>query len=976
MPSAPLPESGRPRWLADPAAAVYTAVVAGIGVWVWVGVSDAPTTQLLVIPPTFLALWWGLARVADRRRRRFWWLWIGALAIWWVANLLLAQGILDSIGLQVASLPGYLLVLVAIAARPRGISLESQQASVHRLRLSAMLTASLTGVAYTLLLRDGDSASPVSAAVLPLLDLCGALLLLHLALRLHGRLRWTNGWLGVGLLLLGVLHSLDAASVDVGSAAALEVLPFWCIGIAGRLRKVDQQIPKTTDTRLFPLPSAVWIGLLPLLHLGLDPAAAYPVGLRAMVIISTGFLTLLALAEHGALSRRSNRLEVERREAARRFETRSVYLQSLIAHNPLPIVVLDAEQNVRLCNPAFERTFGYTSDEVSGLSLDHIISTDEFRRQASSYTARVLTGETVHAATKRRRKDGTEIDVEVWGVPLMEQDVLIGIFAIYQDITDRKRAETALRDSEERFRRLADATFEGIVVSQDGVVVDCNEQYAHMVGGSVEEIVGRPVLDFVAAADHQLVGHHLKRNLEEAYEHRALTLDDRELRVEVHARALSSDGRRMRVSAVRDVTAHRRLEEEMRQAQKMEAVGRLAGGIAHDFNNVLTVIMGYAQLLSVRLQDSPLANQVVEIHEAADRASLMTQRLLAFGRKQALQPQKLDLNEVLRGTEKMVRRLIRADIDLQLDLDSELGAIRADPGQLEQVVLNLVINAGDAMPKGGTLRLRTRNIVVGADDTETLYAAPGSYVELQVRDSGHGMDEATRSQVFEPFFTTKEQGKGTGLGLATVYAIVQQNGGVIDVQTEVDRGSTFSILLPRILDSTADDTVDFLLPELPRGQETVLVVEDEPGVRSLAREFLLTFGYQVIEASDGKQALALFDGDAAAPRVDLVLTDVVMPGLNGPEMARHLMQQQPDLRVLFMSGYTDEILAPEDLATSWLLVQKPFSMEELLHKVRAVLDHEPLNDDDQDQTEAKREGSGRTDQGQAEVPDDGSRRHG
>ena len=936
------------RQLIDAPVLLFSGALVAIVAWTVTATPDVTTARLWILPATVLALNWGLRRIGDRRRRRFWLLWICALTIWWVAAVLSTLGWLQSDGLQVLSLAGYLLLLVSVAARPRAASMESQQASVHRLRLSALLTALFSFLAYTLLLGEVESARTVAQAILPLLDLCGALLLLHLAWRLRGRLRSTCGLLGLGLAILAALHFLDVRPGAFHFRAAFEVLPFWCIGLAGRVRKTEQRIPATTDTRLFPLPSAVWIGLLPLLHLTLDIEAAHELSMRVTVIASTALLTALALAEHAALSRRSSRLEVERREAARRFETGSVYLQSLIEHNPLAIVVLDSDHLVRLCNPAFERTFGYDSAEVVGTSLDRIISSEANLRQASTYTARVLAGETVHAKAQRRRKDGTMLDVELWGVPLLEESELIGIFAIYQDVTDRTKAEKALRDSEDRFRRLSDATFEGIVVSRAGIIIDCNEQLAQMLGGTVDDLVGRPVLDFVAEADQDLVRARMTQNVEKPYEHRAVTLEGKERRVEIHSRSLSSDGQRMRVSAVRDVTSTRRLEEEMRQAQKMEAVGRLAGGIAHDFNNVLTVINGYSQLLALQLRDSPLAAQVQEIHEAADRASMMTQRLLAFGRKQALQPQRLDLNEVLQSIENMLRRLIRADIDLQLDLDDELGAIRADPGQLEQVVLNLVINAGDAMPDGGLVRLRTRNLVVDLDDTGTPHAAPGSYVELEVRDSGHGMDDATRSQVFEPFFTTKEKGKGTGLGLATVYAIVQQNGGVIDVKSEVDQGTTFSILLPRVLEPEKDETMVSQLPELPRGEETVLVVEDEPGVRALAREFLVAYGYSVLEAEDGQKALELFQDDSEEnsdgnsdppPDVDLVLTDVVMPGLNGPEMIRSLVEQMPDLRVLFMSGYTDEILGPQDLTTGgWTLVQKPFTMEELLQKVRAELD--------------------------------------
>jgi two-component system cell cycle sensor histidine kinase/response regulator CckA len=652
------------------------------------------------------------------------------------------------------------------------------------------------------------------------------------------------------------------------------------------------------------------------------------------LIVAT--VAVVALLDRVRVRREVKKLDEDRLRILRHADERRRYLDSLIEHSPLATVVLDAEHRVRMVNPAFSKLFGYQQHEVIGTRLDELIAGPEQQIEAGDYTRRVFSGEQVHRTLRRRRKDGTPVDVELYGVPLHEDGRLVGIFALYEDATDRVDAEHKLRESEERFRRLADATFEGIVVSDAGTVIDCNEQFARLLGLTPKEVIGRQVLDFVAPEHHALVTERIRTGDEQPYEHRALLPDGSVLLVEVHGRTLPQAGRTLRVTAVRDVTSHRRFEEEIRQGQKMEAVGRLAGGIAHDFNNVLTVIKGYSQLVAMQLQDDRLRGQVEEIKQAAERAGLMTQRLLAFGRKQPLQPQVIDLNAAIMGMEKMLRRLIRADIQFEFQLKHGLGQIKVDPGQLEQVILNLAINAGDAMPRGGSLRFRTSE----KEEKESLPSrAGGSYVVLEVSDTGTGMDEETLRQAFEPFFTTKQNGKGTGLGLATVYAIVKQSGGSIDAISRLGAGTTFCIYLPRVPAEKGPEATTTGDRELPRGEETILVVEDEPGVRSLAVEFLSRHGYQVLEAENGNRALELFAREGQ--HIDLVLTDVVMPGMNGPEMVEHLLALRPELKVLFMSGYTDDVLPHDSGFESFRLVQKPFSVEELIVKLRETLDGVP-----------------------------------
>jgi PAS domain S-box-containing protein len=401
------------------------------------------------------------------------------------------------------------------------------------------------------------------------------------------------------------------------------------------------------------------------------------------------------------------------------------------------------------------------------------------------------------------------------------------------------------------------------------------------------------------------------------------------------------DGRPTRmIGAMMDITQRLELEEELRQAQKMEAVGRLAGGVAHDFNNLLTIITGRTHLVLGRLKgDDPVRRSVEVIQKTADRAAALTRQLLAFSRKQVLQRKVLDLNTMVADVSTMLRRLIGEDVDLLLTPGPGAGRVNADPAQLEQALMNLAVNARDAMPGGGTLGLETDQVRLGAappDRPDTL--PPGPYAVLRVMDTGTGMDAATQARIFEPFFTTKEPGKGTGLGLSMVHGIVRQHGGAIHVRSVVGGGTTFEIFLPQV--ETAADTggADDTAAPLPAtGQETILLVEDESDVRALAREVLERQGYTVLEANDGAQAVAVYEKEGA--RIDLILTDVVMPRMSGREMVDRVRATRPDMRVLYMSGYTgDAIVRHGVLDASMLLLGKPFTPVALIAKVREVLD--------------------------------------
>jgi len=389
----------------------------------------------------------------------------------------------------------------------------------------------------------------------------------------------------------------------------------------------------------------------------------------------------------------------------------------------------------------------------------------------------------------------------------------------------------------------------------------------------------------------------------------------------------------------RDVTARRQLEDQLRQAQKMEAVGQLAGGIAHDFNNLLTAILGCTQLLlHATPPEDARREDVEEIKNAGLRAAELTRQLLAFSRRQVLAPKLLDMNSVVANMDKMLRRLIGEDVALVTELAADLGPVNADPGQLEQVLLNLAVNARDAMPQGGRLTIATANVVLTEEYAERHHRLPpGQYVLLAVSDTGVGMDEATQKHLFEPFFTTKEVGKGTGLGLATVYGIVKQSGGYIWVYSEPGHGTTVKVYLPRVAGAAEPLPAAEAAPELRRGTETVLLVEDAAPVRTLARKSLENCGYRVLDAADGRAALDLSAHHAGG--IDILVTDVVMPGMSGRELAERLAPLRPGMRVLYTSGYTDDAMVHQGVLRSGVaFLQKPFVPESLARKVREVLD--------------------------------------
>jgi two-component system, cell cycle sensor histidine kinase and response regulator CckA len=518
---------------------------------------------------------------------------------------------------------------------------------------------------------------------------------------------------------------------------------------------------------------------------------------------------------------------------------------------------------------------------------------------------------------------------------------------IMVDITERKRAEETLRATEQSYRDLVENA-KDIIYTHDleGRYLTLNKAGEEITGYTRDEAVGKSLAQVIAPEylekAMEMVGQKLSGKGPTIYNLEILAKDGRRVAVEVSTMLLYRDGQPVAVQGIaRDVTERLQLEEQLLQAQKMEAVGRLAGGIAHDFNNLLTAITGYSDLTLRRLiPENPLRFNIEEIKKASDRAASLTRQLLAFSRKQVLKPKVLDLNAVVSDMEKMLRRLIGEDIELRTALDSELGRVKADPGQIEQVIMNLAVNARDAMPHGGNLIIETENVYLNEGYAASHIAVkPGAYVMLAITDTGQGLNEETQSRIFEPFFTTKEVGKGTGLGLSMVYGIVKQSGGNIWVYSEVDKGTVFKIYLPRVEEAVQEYKRYREVEEPVYGNEVILLAEDDLRVRNLLREALEGYGYRVLEAEDGSAALSV--SERYEGPIHLLLTDVVMPKISGRELADRIVESRSEIKVLYMSGYTDESIVHHGVLDAGTpFIQKPFEPVALARKIRKLLDKE------------------------------------
>ena len=610
---------------------------------------------------------------------------------------------------------------------------------------------------------------------------------------------------------------------------------------------------------------------------------------------------------------------------------------------------VDKEGFCTMVNPAVTALSGWAREDLLGKHIQDVLH--HSRPDGTRYTREECPLlEMFRDGISRRvydevfwKKDGTSFPVEYFATPIQEGGEVTGAVVSFRDVSEERRARKVLRESEARYRLLVENAAYGIFrTTPDGKFLDANIALATMLGySSTEELLTANIATVYAhpEARQPLITATLARGFADGIELEWVRRDGQPVMVRLSARLIREpDGKQFFEGIVENVTEWRALETQLRQAQKMEAVGRLAGGVAHDFNNLLMVIKGHTELLLERTaQEHPDFRKIDQIKKAADRAAALTRQLLAFSRMQVMQPRVMDLNNTITEMGKMLPRLIGEDIELAILTKPHLGHVKADVGQMEQVILNLTVNARDAMPNGGKLLVETSNV-----DLDEAYArthpplVPGRYVMLAVTDTGIGMDAATQAHIFEPFFTTKEKGKGTGLGLATVYGVVKQSGGFVWVYSELGKGTTFKIYLPRVDEVAEAESEKKRNQELPLGSGTILLAEDENEVREVAREFLELAGYTVMEAKDGAQALEF--ASKYAGKIDLLVTDMVMPGIGGRELATRLLAMRPELKVIYMSGYTEYAkFKNEDFELRNVMLQKPFTRAALATAVQKIL---------------------------------------
>jgi PAS domain S-box-containing protein len=631
---------------------------------------------------------------------------------------------------------------------------------------------------------------------------------------------------------------------------------------------------------------------------------------------------------------------------------------------PDAIVAVDGAGTILQVNSQTEQLFGYDRDELIGQRVE-ILVPENYRREHHHHRQNFAD----KPKTRRmganlnlsgRRRNGSEFPVEISLSPVATEHGMIVLSAI-RDISDRQKIEEELRRAnEELYRRTVEQlgesrsrlasivdTSEDAIIGKglDGVITSWNKGAERIYGYKPEETIGKHI-SLLAPPDRPDEIPEILRKIAsgeniEHYESVRVAKDGRHLDVSISVSPLrDAEGNVIGASAIaRDVTAQKRAEKQLHQAQKMEGIGRLAGGVAHDFNNILGIINACAEFLRDNLNPSaPPSPYVENIKNAVERGSSLTRQLLAFSRSSAIQPRILDLNERLQDISKLLRPLMGDDVEILVVSKAPAAIVEADPGQLDQIVVNLAVNARDAMPRGGKFILETTPTRFEEDFHEHHQTVPaGKYVQLAVSDTGSGMDEATLSRIFEPFFTTKEVGKGTGLGLATVYGIVKQSSGHIRVYSEPGQGTTFRIYLPNAdhkigLEPNREEEI--VTPQ--RRGATILLVEDDAIMRGLTRKTLEEHGYTVVEADDGQSAWQSIDSHPA--QIDLLLTDVVMRRMSGPELVERLRTSQPNLKVIYMSGYTGELIAERDLLQRGMtLLEKPFSRTDLLRTIQVTL---------------------------------------
>jgi two-component system cell cycle sensor histidine kinase/response regulator CckA len=620
--------------------------------------------------------------------------------------------------------------------------------------------------------------------------------------------------------------------------------------------------------------------------------------------------------------------------------------RTLVENSANALILFDPEGKILYCNRASERILGHEPERLVGRqSFDCIHENDHAMVQAALQQCIANPGGSITVRARVLHRDGSSRLLEGAFNNLLDDPDVQAVVNNYRDVTEAAAAEAGWRESEERFAKAFRSGPLAISISTqaEGRYLDVNEAFLQMLGYERGEVIGSSSMELNIWEDQedrtrmleQLNDSRTARGLRARF--RTKSGEIRE--VNVSTEPIELDGLPCVLAITQDVTEAKRLEDQFRQSQKMEAVGRLAGGLAHDFNNMLGVIMGYSELSLERLDLAhPLFKNVAEIKKAAERAASLTRQLLAFTRQQILYPRILDLNEVVKNLNNMLLRMIGEDVSLSFRPVVPLGSVRVDLGQIEQILMNLIVNARDAMPKGGEITIETSNVELDESSLGAQFSLrPGRYVLLSVSDTGSGMDKKTVSHIFEPFFTTKGPGEGTGLGLSTVYGIVKQSEGYITVHSEPGLGTTFELYFPR-RDEEGEESLgqDAAESQPPRGSETILVVEDDESLRKLIVRFLEGAGYRVLQAGNAEAAIDLVQ--SFKDSIDLVLTDMIMPTMSGLELSGHVKALRGDLKILLMSGYAGDYTARYGaIETGVLLLEKPFTRRDLLSKISTVL---------------------------------------